>query len=180
MSKDQASSKKIGALRKQMGEQLNIKGGLFAGISQEVEKKLQSSPDEYRDFRRIQNERDIETIKGELRPYISNKNFDIKIKAATIYLNAMILQNRMWGLNIVPETKPYSSDPPVGIKSVTSSMVLELRKIAKRQNPALPAAINASDTRAAAADNGTPHTGFESDSPVRHFGLSVSRDRFRP
>ena len=113
--KDPLSKQKIGAFRKQMDEQLGIHA-VSGDISPEVEKRLAASaksPDDYRDFRRIQNEREIEAIKAELAPYISNEDFEIKTKAITIYLNVMITQCSCGGFTCRrPRTKARPAARP--------------------------------------------------------------------
>jgi hypothetical protein len=153
---------KIAALRKRMIEELWIDSG-FHEISPQLEKKL-AQASEYGDFRRVENERQLESIKAILSGYIFDENvvvqgtvldknggervvelsrFDVLMKAINIFLSALNMQNKMWG--IYAEVKvprgPSASEPAV----VFSKLVAEMQRIAKKPIPALPA--GASDTR---------------------------------
>lgn len=147
---------KIAALRKRMIEELWIDSG-FSEITPQLEKKLAAASD-YGDFRRVENERQLESIKAILSAYIFDENvvvqssipevdggkrvvelsrFDVLMKAINIFLSAMNMQNKMWG--IYAEVKmprvPAQAEPAV----VFSKMVAEMQRIAKKPIPALPA-----------------------------------------
>ena len=154
-------NKELLAIRKRMARQLKIRH-VFTDLSPELDKKLAEAA-EYHDFRRIENEREIESIKAALAPCIFNDNvgvpdqnggmrvveqshFEVMLKAINTFLSAMNTQNKMWGLYTMP--RGMNADAPtMNIKTASIEMVQELQQIAAKKNLALP------DTR-----NGPPAT----------------------
>ena len=121
-----------------------------------------SAVSEYGQFRRRENERELESLKALYASYIFNPNaiirgtemdadgktrvielshFDAMLKVLGLYLAAIDIQNKMWGLYTVPQAK--QSDPPgtMNIKNMSVNMVAELHRIAKKEN--LPPPTNA-------------------------------------
>lgn len=155
-------SKEIGALRKQMETALGIQN-VYVDLAPELKKELDNATG-YKDFRRIENERQLEAIKAISGGYIFNDNvrvegveitkdgtprlitmshFDAMLKATTVFLAAMNMQNKMWGLYAPP---PSEKDPDGGGGGDANShfkrmsmMAQEMQRIAKRE--ALPAHI---------------------------------------
>jgi hypothetical protein len=150
-------SKQIGALRKRMAEQLYVDSA-FVDLTPELKKKLKEAS-QYNDFRRIENERQLECIKSVLGEFIFDENitvggdipdgkggtrhvelsrFDVLMKAVGVFLSAMNMQNKMWGL--YTEVKlPTSGPKPIEPTVVFSKIVAEMQRIAKKPIPALPA-----------------------------------------
>ena len=144
-------SKKIAALRVKMSEELGVH--LLGNLNSELEKQIQVAAG-YNDFRRIENERELEAIKAAMSPYIFDKKvvvrgivpdgdglryvdanaFEIQMKAVNVFLSAMNMQNKLWGLYTISE--PRQGNAPA--RSITASMVSELRKIAQSQKQPLP------------------------------------------
>lgn len=160
-------SKQIGTLRKRMTEELDIYGVYTSPKQKHVPQLV-----EYSDFRRVDNERQLEAIKSMLAGYMLNPNvvvqgtvedkngeprvvqmsqFDAMLKATNLFLSAMNMQNKMWGLYMVPQT-PKEPSTLGNIKNVTINMVQELQRIAKKENLALPAHGSRS------TDNGAPNS----------------------
>ena len=162
MKEPLAKSKEVGALRKRVTKQFNAYG-VFNAISPEVEKRL-PAPSDYNEFRRIENERQLESIKALLSGYMFNENvivqgtvndgtrviglshFDVMMKAMNMFLMAMNMQNKLWGLYtmpVVPSVEPRN----LTVKNVTVEMMQELQRIARKEKPAL---------ESRPADNGAP------------------------
>ena len=68
-------NKELLAIRKRMARQLKI-CNVFTDLSPELDKKLAEAA-EYHDFRRIENEREIESIKAALAPCIFDDNVGV-------------------------------------------------------------------------------------------------------
>ena len=157
----------LAKIRKQLAKQLDVTE-IFADLRPELQKELASAA-RYCEFRRVENERQLEQRKQVLTGYIFDEavmvkgtvpdrngervvelsHFDAMCKAVNLFLQAMNMQNKMWGIYDVPQAAPQSESP---VRSVTASMVSELRRIAK-QNLALPAVV-IDEPRP--ANNGTP------------------------
>lgn len=121
----------------------------------------------YNDFRKIGNEHQLEAIKSALAPYIFDEDvivqgidlnkdgdkvvaltrFEVMLKATNMFLSAMNMQNKMWGLYTVPAA-PHSNTPPPSLNII--GVVQDMQRIAKKL--ALPPA--ASEPRP--IDNGAP------------------------
>jgi hypothetical protein len=165
-------SKQIGALRKRMAKQLDLHNN-FTDISPALGEKL-SQAAEYNDYRRIENERQLESIKSMLAGFmfdenvvvkgsVSDKNggmrevelnrFEVMLKASNMFLSAMNMQNKMWGLYTVPETSYSTAPNALNIRNVTVDMVQELQRIAKKEHLALPDAVKSIEPRP--TDNST-------------------------
>jgi hypothetical protein len=112
---------------------------------------------QYGQFRRNENERELEDFKAMCASYMYDPNvvirgekvdrdgkprmvelskFEAMVRVGQLWLSAMNMQNKMWGLYTVPEQTPQQ-DPPgtmVNIKNVSIAIVEELQKIARRAN----------------------------------------------
>lgn len=111
-------------------------------------------------YRRNENDRELEDFKAQCSSYIYDENvvirgeridsdgktrvvelsrFEAMCKVAPLYLTAINIQNKMWGLYTVPEARSTGDAPgTLNIKNVSVNMVAEMQRIAKL---ALPAAI---------------------------------------
>jgi transcriptional regulator with XRE-family HTH domain len=129
-----------------------------------------SAVSEYGQFRRNENEHQIESIKSLMAGYMFNENviiqgtvvdkdgelkvvtlsqFEAMMKATAIFLAAMNLQNRMWNLYETSEPKSHDATT-LNVKKVNVvAMVKELQQIAKKKKllPLPP-------TKATAVENG--------------------------
>lgn len=145
----------IGSLRKKMSKELGVRG-IFGSLTRKQELMLQKAS-EFSEYRRVENERQLEEIKNLLWDYMFNKDvvvrgieldkdegvrvielskFEAMLKATTMYLAAMNLQNKMWGIYTTP-TLPANKDVP-GTITITKSavqLVQELQNIVKRERP---------------------------------------------
>jgi hypothetical protein len=153
--------KEIGLLRKRVKEELDIYGVYKSPPMERLPNFV-----EYPDFRRIENERQLESIKSVLAGYIFNENvvirgsdtehvvelsrFDAMLKATNMFLNAMNMQNKMWGLYTVPTARDNDASSTLKIRNVTVDMVQDLQRIAKKEKLALPA------NESRPTDNGAP------------------------
>jgi len=163
------SNKQIVALRKKMLDRLDVYN-IFADLSPELEKKLAAAA-EYSDFRRVENERQLEAIKSVLAGYILNEDvrvhgtvpernggvrevemsrFDAMLKAGNLFLNAMNMQNKLWGLYEAPSL-PAGAPGAVNIKNASIIAIQELQRIAKKEKLALP------ENESPATGNGSPN-----------------------
>lgn len=119
---------------------------------------------EYGQFRRNENERELEDFKAQCASYIYDPNvvirgeridsdgktrvvelskFEAMLKVSPLFLTAINIQNKMWGLYTVPEAPKSTGDAPgtMNIKNVSINMVKEMQQIARREKVVLPAAI---------------------------------------
>jgi hypothetical protein len=114
---------------------------------------------EYGQLRREKNERELEDFKAQLASYLYDPNvvirgeetgsdgktrvvelskFEAMLKAAPHYLTAINIQNKMWGLYLVPEKKAHAVAPgTLNLETLSVQMVQEIQEIA-RKNLALP------------------------------------------
>ena len=166
----EASKHRIGNVRKRMNKELGIERVNTDKLAPQLEKEYAAAVT-YNQYRRVENERQLEDIKAALAGYIFNENvrvrgaiesrgetkfielshFEVLMKAANIYLSAMNMQNKIWGLYDVP-AEPQDNRQ-VNVKNVSIHMVQALQKIAKKENLALPGV--SSDTQT--TDNGAPN-----------------------
>ena len=123
-----------------------------------------SAVSEYGQFRRRENERELEALKALYASYIFNPNvviggtevdkdgktrvielshFDAMLKVLGFYLAAIDIQNKMWGLYTVPQAKQSDAPGTMNIKNLSIHAVQELRQLAKRENLPLPPPTNA-------------------------------------
>jgi transposase len=121
--------------------------------------KVLAALGEYGQFRRRENERELEALKALYASYIFNPNvvirgrevdadgktrvielshFDAMLKVSTLYLAAMNIQNKMWGLYTVRQAKQSDAPGTMNIKNLSIHTVQELRQLAKRENLPLP------------------------------------------
>ena len=129
-----------------------------------------SAVSEYGQFRRRENERELEALKALYASYIFNPNvvirgtevdkdgetrvielshFDAMLKVLGFYLAALNVQNKMWGLYTVPQAAKGDAPGKMNVKNISVNMVKELQQIAKKENllPLPP-------TKATAVENG--------------------------
>ena len=113
-----------------------------------------SAVSEYGQFRRRENERELEALKALYAGYIFNPNvvirgtevdkdgktrvielshFDAMLKVSTLYLAAINIQNKMWGLYTVPQAAKGDAPGTMNINNLSIHTVQELRKLAKRE-----------------------------------------------
>ena len=164
--------KDIAAIRGKMTKQL----GAYAVFDEPdpIQENLLTEATEsgnYAHYRRANNERALEAIKKNLAGYMYNDNvvvrgfnikdgrervvelshFDVMMKASRLFLDAMNIQNKMWGIYAGPE-RPRDETPPQAPSSrtIAAEMVHELQRIAKKGTLALK------DSEARATDNGAP------------------------
>lgn len=131
--------------------------------------KMIAAYSEYGQHRRKENEGELEKFKAMCASYLYNPNvvirgeqtgsdgktrvvelskFEAMLKVAPLYLAAINIQNKVWGLYTVPDPKACSDAPgSMNIKNVSIQMVEDLRRIARNENLALPAPIDANDAR---------------------------------
>jgi len=128
-----------------------------------------SAVSEYGQFRRRENERELESLKALYASYIFNPNaiirgtemdadgktrvielshFDAMLKVLGLYLAAIDIQNKMWGLYTVPQAKQSDAPGKMNVKNISVNMVKELQQIAKKEMPPLPL------TKATVVENG--------------------------
>jgi hypothetical protein len=128
--------------------------------------KILAAFSEYGQFRRNENERELEDFKAHCASYIYDpkviirgeqidsdgnprvvelSKFDAMLKVAPLYLAALNIQNKVWGLYTVPDARGARGDAPgtMNIRNVSIQMVKELQQIAKKENLALPDVIDA-------------------------------------
>jgi len=74
---------------------------------------------------------------------IELSHFDAMLKVSTLYLAALNIQNKMWGLYTVPQAKQSDAPGTMNIKNLSIHTVQELRQLAKRENLPLPPPTNA-------------------------------------
>jgi hypothetical protein len=128
---------RVRTLRKKVDKRLGYHG--FGTLTKQQEAQLERAA-EFSDFKRVENERQLETLKTYLAGFIYNRKeqFDKMMAATKYYLEAMDIQNKMWGTYTMTHRSvrldEYTSEPPdeppttrIDIKAV----VLELQKIAK-------------------------------------------------
>ena len=129
-----------------------------------------SAVSEYGEFRRRENERELEALKALYASYIFNPNvvirgtevdadgktrvielshFDAMLKVLRCYLAALNVQNKMFGLYTVPQAAKGDAPGKMNVKNISVNMVKELQQIAKKENllPLPP-------TKATAVENG--------------------------
>lgn len=155
--------KRLAAIRKKMSKDLKVGGIVFGALAPALEGHLAEAA-RYADFRQIENERQFESLKAVLHPYIYNENvvvtgnisdkhgnmkrvegshFDTMIKAINTYLNIINMQNKMWGLYSVPVAPSGGVAPEdSNLKNYSIKMVQELQRIA-RQGPPKPQLMDA-------------------------------------
>jgi len=128
-----------------------------------------SAVSEYGQFRRRENERELESLKALYASYIFNPNvvirgteveadgktqvielshFDAMLKVLGFYLAALNVQNKMWGLYTVPQAAKGDAPGKMNVKNISVNMVKELQQIAKKEMPPLPL------TKATVVENG--------------------------
>jgi hypothetical protein len=116
---------------------------------------IMAAMSQYGQFRRNENERELEDFKAMCASYMYNPNvvirgekvdsngkprmvelskFEAMVRVGQLWLSAMNMQNKMWGLYTVPEQAPQQDAPGtmVNIKNVSIAIVEELQKIARR------------------------------------------------
>ena len=114
-----------------------------------------SAVSEYGQFRRRENERELEALKALYASYIFNPNvvirgtevdkdgktrvielshFDAMLKVLGLYLAALNVQNKMWGLYTVPQAAKGDAPVKMNVKNISVNMVKELQQIAKKEN----------------------------------------------
>ena len=114
-----------------------------------------SAVSEYGQFRRRENERELEALKALYASYIFNPNvvihgtevdadgktrvielshFDAMLKILGLYLAALNVQNKMWGLYTVPQAAKGDAPGKMNVKNISVNMVKELQQIAKKEN----------------------------------------------
>ena len=130
-----------------------------------------SAVSEYGQFRRRENERELEALKALYASYIFNPNvvirgtevdkdgktrvielshFDAMLKVSTLYLAAMNIQNKIWNLYAAPESDARHDATTLNVKNVNvAAMVQEIQQIANKENP-----LPLPPTKATAVENG--------------------------
>ena len=114
-----------------------------------------SAVSEYGQFRRRENERELEALKALYASYIFHPNvviggtevdkdgktrvielshFDAMLKVLGFYLAALNVQNKMWGLYTVPQAAKGDAPGKMNVKNISVNMVKELQQIAKKEN----------------------------------------------
>ena len=114
-----------------------------------------SAVSEYGQFRRRENERELEALKALYACYIFNpkvvirgteadkdgktrvielSHFDAMLKVLGFYLAALNVQNKMWGLYTVPQAAKGDAPGKMNVKNISVNMVKELQQIAKKEN----------------------------------------------
>jgi len=115
-----------------------------------------SAVSEYGQFRRRENERELEALKALYASYIFHPNvviggtevdkdgktrvielshFDAMLKVSRLYLAAMNIQNKIWNLYAAPESDARHDATTLNVKNVNVvAMVQELQQIAKKEN----------------------------------------------
>jgi hypothetical protein len=132
--------------------------------------KVLAALGEYSQFRRRENERELEALKALYASYIFNPNvvirgieadkdgktrvielshFDAMLKVSGFYLAALNVQNKMWGLYTVPQAAKGDAPGTMNIKNLSVNMVKELQQIAKKEN-----LLPLSPTKATVVENG--------------------------
>jgi hypothetical protein len=142
-------NKEIARIRKRMARKLDLYG-VFADISPELNKRLNEAT-EYSDFRRVENERQLEAIKSVLAGYIFNENvvvqavvpdkngirvvaidhFEAMQRATNLFLAAMNMQNKMWGLYSVEQGGGGGAGGGDS-NTLTAKLVHEIQRIAQQ------------------------------------------------
>jgi AcrR family transcriptional regulator len=118
---------------------------------------IMAAMSQYGQFRRNENERELEDFKAMCASYMYDPNvvirgekvdsdgkprmvdlskFEAMVRVGQLWLSAMNMQNKMWGLYTVSEQAPQQDAPGtmVNIKNVSIAIVEELQKIARRAN----------------------------------------------
>ena len=150
----------VAEIAKQLGITIDT---VYRDLNHKHEQVL-SAVSEYGQFRRRENERELEALKALYASYIFNPNvvirgtevdkggktpvielshFDAMLKVSRLYLAAIDIQNKMWGLYTVPQAKQSHAPGTMNIKNMSVNMVAELHRIAKKENPSLPPPTNA-------------------------------------
>jgi|SRR5215831_20279454 len=127
---------------------------------------------EFASIKRVNHESQLEKLKNLLEPYMFNENVVVKgseikggevkeivlshyesmMKAMTMYLAILNLQNKMWGL--YDQQKPPSGDPAAQLNIKSASIlavqdVNELRALARNEPRAIGNGTPATDIRGA-------------------------------
>ena len=69
---------------------------------------------------------------------IELSHFDAMLKVLGLYLAALNVQNKMWGLYTVPQAAKGDAPGKMNVKNISIQTVQELRQLAKRENPPPP------------------------------------------
>ena len=141
---------------------------IYGDLNHKHEQVL-SAVSEYGQFRRRENERELEALKALYASYIFHPNvviggtevdkdgktrvielshFDAMLKVLGFYLAALNVQNKMWGLYTVPQAAKGDAPGKMNVKNISVNMVKELQQIAKKEMPPLPL------TKATVVENG--------------------------
>ena len=148
----------VAEIAKQLGITIDT---VYRDLNHKHEQVL-SAVSEYGQFRRRENERELEALKALYASYIFHPNvviggtevdkdgktrvielshFDAMLKVLGFYLAAIDIQNKMWGLYTVPQAAKGDAPGKMNVKNISVNMVKELQQIAKKEN--LPPPTNA-------------------------------------
>jgi hypothetical protein len=129
----------IRALREKLPEYVSPHGYIWGQLTPAQIEQLEKAS-EFSDFKRVDNERQLETLKNHLASHIydPNKGFDKMIMATKYYLEAMDIQNKMWGIYTMTHRSirliDQNGEPPPPTQTTNidiKAVVLELQKIAR-------------------------------------------------
>jgi predicted DNA-binding protein (UPF0251 family) len=141
----------------QIAKQLSISTSIVYGDLNNQHDQVLAALSEYGQFRRKESERELEDFKAHCASYIYDPSvvirgekvdsdgkprmvelskFEAMVRVGHLWLGAMNMQNKMWGLYTVPEQAPQQDAPGtmVNIKNVSIAIVEELQKIARGAN----------------------------------------------
>ena len=142
----------------QIAKQLSISTSIVYDDLNNQHDQILCALSEYGQFRRKESERELEDFKAHCASYIYDPNvlirgtkivdgkakvvelskFEAMVKASQLWLTAINIQNKMWGLYTVPEKARHDDTPgSMNIKKVSIQMVQELRKIAQKEMPSV-------------------------------------------
>jgi transcriptional regulator with XRE-family HTH domain len=127
---------------------------IYGDLNHKHEQVL-SAVSEYGQFRRNENERQIEALKELYAGYLFNPNvvirgtevdkdgktrvielshFDAMLKVSTLYLAALNIQNKIWNLYAAPESDARHDATTLNVKNVNvAAMVQEIQRIARKE-----------------------------------------------
>jgi predicted DNA-binding protein (UPF0251 family) len=142
----------------QIAKQLSISTSVVYDDLNNQHDQILAALSEYGQLRRKEIERELEDFKAHCASYIFDPNvvirgtklvagkervvelskFEAMVKIIPLYLAAMNIQSKMWGLYTVPEKARHDDAPgSVNIKNVSIHMVQQLRKIAQKEMPSV-------------------------------------------
>ena len=152
----------------QIAKRLGVTIDTIYGDLNHKHEQVLSAVSEYGQFRRRENERELEALKALYASYIFNPNvvirgtevdadgktrvielshFDAMLKVSTLYLAALNIQNKIWNLYAAPESDARHDATTLNVKNVNvAAMVQEIQRIARKENLLPP-------TKATAVEN---------------------------